>query len=300
VIDIFTKWIWTKALPTKDKGPVADFIETLPVFHIYHSDNGGEFRNGELSQLIESLGSKEVHGRPRHPQSQGHVERVNSSLKEKLKSLTKFDDEWAHLLDRGTKAYNYAFHSTIKMSPYFAEFGIDPPQLALGPGSKWQARLPMTNSVAVERDELNKIVKERLQKAADKRTLKWNRSARVVTYQVGEFVFIRKEKKTDKKDPRRYRWRGIVSKVARNHTYRVTWIGQGPLQQDLDKTESRRYLPSRLMRKIRQPEKIFGDDIENVFNIPAIVAASNSVGTSSDDHHHNQSSGGKFSILFLY
>jgi len=49
-------------------------------FEIYHCDNGGEFRNAQLEQVIANMNAKEVHGAPRHPQSQGQIERFNGTL----------------------------------------------------------------------------------------------------------------------------------------------------------------------------------------------------------------------------
>ena len=55
VIDIFTKHVWTKGLTTKTKGPIKRFLEdtfSSRPFHIYQSDNWGEFKNHELGEMI--------------------------------------------------------------------------------------------------------------------------------------------------------------------------------------------------------------------------------------------------------
>ena len=56
---------------------------------VFHSDNGAEFRNHVLDSLIERWKDPDqqqvfVHGRPRHPQSQGAVERANATVSDKL------------------------------------------------------------------------------------------------------------------------------------------------------------------------------------------------------------------------
>ena len=95
-------------------------LKTIDQFEEYHSDNGGEFISGILKDWIESLGAKVIHGAPRHPQSQGQVERVNGTLKRKIAALqsVKPDICWRLLLDEATLCYNTTFHSTIQMTPW--------------------------------------------------------------------------------------------------------------------------------------------------------------------------------------
>ena len=55
------------------------YMDTLQIFH---SDNGREFVNQVLASLLEQWGGDTtfVHGRPRHSQSQGLVERGNRTI----------------------------------------------------------------------------------------------------------------------------------------------------------------------------------------------------------------------------
>jgi transposase InsO family protein len=86
---------------------------------IFHSDNGGEFISKTMQAMIEILGAKFVHGAPWHPQSQGVVERVNSTLKKKLNAyLDAHPGPWSPHLGVVTNIYNTTYHSTIRMSPY--------------------------------------------------------------------------------------------------------------------------------------------------------------------------------------
>ena len=90
VRDHFTRFSWAKSLTSKRAVEVAAYLFDL--FHslgspptILQSDNGKEFCASvitELTQMWPSL--KIIHGRPRHPQSQGLVERANGILEQKL------------------------------------------------------------------------------------------------------------------------------------------------------------------------------------------------------------------------
>lgn len=88
MIDHFTKFVWSKAIPTKDAGPIAKyFLEVLQqegIAEFCVCDNGSEFRNATLKKILTENGIKELHGLPYCPSTQGVVERVNRTLNEKV------------------------------------------------------------------------------------------------------------------------------------------------------------------------------------------------------------------------
>jgi transposase InsO family protein len=53
---------------------------------ILQSDNGSEFVNAIFASIASLWGSKQVHGRPHHPQSQGSVENINGRVKAVLQA----------------------------------------------------------------------------------------------------------------------------------------------------------------------------------------------------------------------
>jgi hypothetical protein len=87
--DHLTKFVLLHALKNKTAQEVAqklvDIFTIIGAPSILQSDNGWEFRN----QIVESLKSiwpelKIVHGKPRHSQSQGSVERANQDIENML------------------------------------------------------------------------------------------------------------------------------------------------------------------------------------------------------------------------
>jgi len=68
-IDSFTKFVWACPLETREAA-----------FHLWQSDNGGEFKNKALEDVIGAIGGTVIHSTPRHPQTNGQVERVNGTL----------------------------------------------------------------------------------------------------------------------------------------------------------------------------------------------------------------------------
>ena len=87
--DHLTKFCLLRALLTKRAQEVAlhlfDFFTMFGAPSILHSDNGREFVN-RIIENLEALwpGLKIVHGKPRHSQSQGSVERANQDIENML------------------------------------------------------------------------------------------------------------------------------------------------------------------------------------------------------------------------
>jgi IS30 family transposase len=84
--DHMTKFVVLRPLKSKRETEVA--MQILDIFllfgapNILQSDNGAEFTASIISQLKDLWPEcKIVHGKPRHPQSQGSVERANADIK---------------------------------------------------------------------------------------------------------------------------------------------------------------------------------------------------------------------------
>ena len=132
VQDHFTKFCRLKPLKAKSAEEVALFLYELmgtygaPV--ILQSDNGREFRNN-LAYSLQKLwpGLKIIHGRPRHSQSQGSIERSNGDIQGILGSWMRDNNStnWSHALPMVMYKKNNKFHSRLKLSPYKSVFGVD-------------------------------------------------------------------------------------------------------------------------------------------------------------------------------
>ena len=94
VIDHFTHFHIIWALENKCAEEVVAGLESrvfayfgLP--QILQSDNGKEFKNSLMLNLIDSWDGncKMVHGRPRHPQSQGLVEQANGTMERMIAAM---------------------------------------------------------------------------------------------------------------------------------------------------------------------------------------------------------------------
>ena len=108
--------------------PLLDIFLLLGAPCILQSDNGSEFTARiivELKELWPDLVL--VHGKPRHPQSQGSVERANCDIKDMLVAWLGDNDttDWTIGLKFVQFQKNASHHSGIKCSPFAALLGAD-------------------------------------------------------------------------------------------------------------------------------------------------------------------------------
>lgn len=131
--DHSTKFLFLRPLQSKRAEEVAR--QLLSIFlligapKILQSDNGREFCN----HIIEELKSMWpecliVHGRPRHPQSQGSVERSNQDVEHMIRAWMKDNNskQWSVGIEFVQWQKNISFHRVIGRSPYKALLGCDP------------------------------------------------------------------------------------------------------------------------------------------------------------------------------
>ena len=133
--DHLTKFVILRPLRRKTAAEVAstllDIFYLLGPPHILQSDNGKEFKNINLAVMIRDLwpGCTIVNGKPRHPQSQGSVERANQEIKKVLGALMRKNDDpcWHKYVSLAQHSINTSPHSTLEnSSPYRVLFGREP------------------------------------------------------------------------------------------------------------------------------------------------------------------------------
>ncbi|XP_068129756.1 SCAN domain-containing protein 3-like [Hyperolius riggenbachi] len=128
--DHLTKFILLRPLKSKTAAEVAyqllDIFTIIGAPSVLQSDNGKEF----VSHVINELKSmwpelKLVHGKPRHSQSQGSVERANQDVQNMMMTWMQSNESthWAESLRFIQFMKNRSFHQGIHQSPYEAMFG---------------------------------------------------------------------------------------------------------------------------------------------------------------------------------
>ena len=143
--DHLTKFVILRPLKSKNATEVnevlLDIFTTLGAPEILQCDNGKEFSRIRVDLLDRYWPScKLVHGRPRHPQSQGSIERANGDVMNMLRgwlsensngngsnSNSSSSSSWANQLNFVQLQKNNSFNRTIKCSPFKAVFGREMP-----------------------------------------------------------------------------------------------------------------------------------------------------------------------------
>ena len=132
IIDHLT--FWPEIFPIPDKSAdaiVSTFInEYLPVHmcpQYILSDNGAEFKNNLLNQVLQQLGIDRIISAPYHPQSNGKLKVFQKYPKPTLKKLCERDPiNWDKYLNQVLASYRITLNLAIAESPFFLVYGTHP------------------------------------------------------------------------------------------------------------------------------------------------------------------------------
>ena len=125
---------WPEAFPMPDKSTdpmVSTFInEYLPVYmcpQYILSNDGMEFKNGLMDQVLQQLGIDRIFSASYHPQSNGKLEVFHKYLKPTLKKLCEKDlVNWDKYLNLVLTIYRITPNLATAETPFFLVYGRDP------------------------------------------------------------------------------------------------------------------------------------------------------------------------------
>ena len=130
IIDDLTGW----PFPIPDESTdtiVSTFINEYLLVHMCPryilSDNGMEFKNNLMDQVLQQLGIDRIFSTPYHPQSNGKLEVFHKYLKPTLKKLCKRDPtNWDKYLNQVLASYRITPNLAMAETPFFLVYGRDP------------------------------------------------------------------------------------------------------------------------------------------------------------------------------
>jgi transposase InsO family protein len=121
-IDIFSRYVWAFPLTSKTaaattRALVKLLAECKEKPRLISNDAGPEFQ-GSFDALIKQEGIKHITGIPSRPESNGVVERVNSTLKRLLlRNKSYHGGGWADHIENALDIYNNLPHTTLGITP---------------------------------------------------------------------------------------------------------------------------------------------------------------------------------------
>lgn len=162
MIDSFTKFGWVYSAPNKNSETFSSILRKHfykeGTWELFHTDNGGEFINNNVKEVLDYFKISSIHGRPYHPQSQGQVERFNRTIKSRIRKCFEFNQfDWYNHIDRIVYYYNNTAHRSTGMKPFVLFKGFDSELLNNMNASNHseEAKLQLMNYVETYRRELS-------------------------------------------------------------------------------------------------------------------------------------------------
>ena len=132
ITDYFSKWVIAIPLPNQTAQTTAEalyehYICIYGVPSCILSDQGSHFNNQLMTAFTQLLGCHHIKSTPYHPQTNGAIERFNSTFERQLAKLTdQYINNWDDHLKSIVFAYNTGQHATTKSSPYQLQSGRAP------------------------------------------------------------------------------------------------------------------------------------------------------------------------------
>jgi transposase InsO family protein len=129
IIDVFTKFVEAVPLRSISTKSIANAIITRIICRYgapraLLSDLGSNFISRLAMAIYQLLDIKKLNTSGYHPQTNGLVERFNSTLKAMIRMYTNLEfTDWDDFLPYCVFAYNTSIQETTKYSPYYLLFG---------------------------------------------------------------------------------------------------------------------------------------------------------------------------------
>lgn len=188
------------------------------------SDRGPNFESKLIRALYQRLGINPKFSTAYRPQTDGQTERTNTTLETYLRFYTTHrQDDWSHHLALAEFAYNNSHHSSIGMTPFYANYGYNP--TFTDRPSTGQA-VPQAEELANRFLEIKEELQASMKLAQEKHAEFYNHHhGETPDLQVGDLVLlegtnIRTDRPTKKLGPKRLGPYRVTKKIS-THAYQL-------------------------------------------------------------------------------
>ena len=151
IINHLTGWLEAFSIPDKSADTiVATFINHYPLVHMCLRyillDNGMEFKNHLMDQVLQQLRIDHIFSGPYHPQSNGKLEVFHKYLKPTLKKLCEKDpSNWDKCINQVLTSYRVIPNLATAETLFFSLWKR--PQPTITPTSRTDAMIPRGSAI---------------------------------------------------------------------------------------------------------------------------------------------------------
>jgi len=122
IIDCFSKYAWLLPITQKKAKKVLEVLRLFLKEHtpkVLQNDNGGEFTNASMKELLDNLHIKHITSLPYKPSSNGQMEQFNRTIKGMIMQYMAASNlrRYLDVLPKIVENYNNTYHTTIKSTP---------------------------------------------------------------------------------------------------------------------------------------------------------------------------------------
>ena len=199
--DYYTRWPEAYALPSIEATRIAQLlIDEILARHsaprTLLSDRGSNFLSSVVQAVCNIMNTRRLHTTAYHPQTDGLVERFNSTLCDGLSMyVSTHQKDWDKHLPLILFAYRVAPNATTGESPFYLLYGREP-RLPLDvtlllPDSNVSSSVAELRARLVSNlEESQKIIASNTQLAQQKMKLQYDKNAAPVTFDIGSKVWV--------------------------------------------------------------------------------------------------------------
>ena len=132
IVDHCTGWAEAYPIPDKRNTTVAhvfhnSFVSAHGCPEVLVTDNGTEFVAKDFSDYLNKMGIKHVRSTPRHPESNGKIERFNRTFKEMLaKAVRNAPEDWEEHVGATLFSHRISVSDVTHYSPFYLLYGRQP------------------------------------------------------------------------------------------------------------------------------------------------------------------------------
>jgi hypothetical protein len=155
------------------------------------SDRGSIFTSHFWKSLSRILGIKGRLSTAFHPQTDGQTERMNQTIEQYLRIYCNYQqDDWLTHLSLAEFAYNNAYQSTIRCSPFYANYGYHPTFYVKLDASEPAADVPAAKDFAERLAQHHDALVENIKQAQDSQARYYDSKHKRMEFAPGDKVWL--------------------------------------------------------------------------------------------------------------